>query len=340
MKRSTLLKVAAALGLAAGIATPVSAQVSSGLQQAAFGGTIGVGGALTPAATGFSALSTAGSTSTTVLEGATPGQQVSSSTTKTTGSGGKVGTFQTSLSEGEQQRFAVGTSTNIGVNASSSSTSDYQANSSATFGIGTSNLRQTIGTSGISQTSQAREQASSSYADTSVGSSASSYFEKAKREIATDSSASQRYSWWNSGMATKSYDEAKTITTSGQSIDTSYTSAHGNAKSEYSSSASAAEASNGVISGSFVSNSSSSPSAADPTTEAATNQVTVKGIGNAASVNAMSNSSFSSVITSRAGTPAAGTSGTANGSAGANVSSTASADAASTKFSSVFIQAY
>jgi hypothetical protein len=92
-----------------------------------------------------------------------------------------------------------------------------------------------------------------------------------------------------------------------------------------------------VISGSFV---SSSNSTASPEAEAANNQVTVKGIGNAASVNAMSNSVFSSVITGRAGTPAAGTSGTASGSAGANVSSTASADAAATKFSSVFIQSY
>jgi hypothetical protein len=339
MKQSTLLKVAAALGLAAGIATPVSAQVSGNLQQAAFGGTI-TNGALTPASTGFSALSTAGATTTTILEGATPGQQVSSSTTKTTGSGGKVGTFQASLSEGDQQRFAVGTSTNIGVNASSSSTSEYQTNSSATFGIGTSNLRQTIGTSGISQTAQAREQASSSYADTSVGNSVSSYFDKAKKEIETDSTASSRYSWWNNAMATKSYDEAKTITNSGQSIENSYTSAYGNAKSEYSSSSSASEASNGVISGSFVSNSSNSTSSTNPTTEAANNQVTVKGIGNAASVNAMSNSNFSTIITGRSGTPAAGTSGTANGSAGANVGSTASADAASTRFSSVFIQAY
>jgi len=330
MKRSTLLKVATALGVAAGLAAPVSAQVSQDLRDSAFGpaGT---------AATGFSALSRV---SSTTREGATVDSQGNLSggtSTITSGGGGRVGTFQASLSEGDQQRFAVGTSTNISVNASSSSTSDYMTNSTATFGVGTSNLRQTIGTAGISQTSQAREQASSSYADTSVGSTASSYFEKAKQEIATDSSASSRYSWWHSSMASQSYDQAKTNTNSGSSIETSYTQAHGNAKSDYSTSATASEASNGVISGSFVSNSASST---DPTSAEANNQVTVKGIGNAASVNAQSNSVFSSVITGRAGTPAAGTSGTATGSAGANVSSTASADAAATKFSSVFIQAY
>jgi len=330
MKRSILLKVATALGVAAGLSAPVSAQVSDALQNAAFGPT-------SAAATGFSALSRV---SSTTREGATVDSQGNLSggtSTITSGGGGRVGTFQASLSEGDQQRFAVGTSTNISVNASSSSTSDYQTNSTATFGVGTSNLRQTIGTSGISETAQAREQSSSSYADTSVGRTASSYFEKAKQEIATDSSATSRYSWWHSSMSGQSYDQAKTNTTSGSSIDTSFTQAYGNAKSEYSSSSAATEAANGVISGSFVSNSASSTS---PTSAEANNQVTVKGIGNAASVNAQSNSVFSSVITGRAGTPAAGTSGTATGSAGANVSSTASADAAATKFSSVFIQAY
>lgn len=339
MTQSTLLKVAAALGVVAGLSAPVSAQVSVGLQQAAFGGSVDTNGVLTPAATGYGALSTTGQTTTIINEGSTPGQQVSATTTTTSGSGGRVGTFQASLSEGDQQRFAVGTSTNIGVNASSSSTSDYQTNSTATFGIGTSNLRQTIGTSGISETTQARETASSSYADTTVGTSASSYFEQAKQEISRDSTAANRYRWWHSSMATQSYDQAKTNTNSTVSIDTEYNTAYGNAKSEYINSASSTEAANGVISGSFVSSSSSTDT--PPTSEQANNQVTVRGIGNAASVNAQGNSVFSSVITGRTNyTPTAGASGTASGSAGANVSSTASADAAATKFSSVFIQAY
>ncbi|MCP9810037.1 hypothetical protein KBY58_11385 [Cyanobium sp. HWJ4-Hawea] len=336
MNNSSFLKLAFSLSALAGLASPSLAQVSTGLQQSAFGGTVNVStGALTPASTGFSALSTVGATTTTST--VTGGVETVSGITKTSGSGGKVGTFQASLSEGDQQRFAVGTSTNIGVNASSSSTSDYQVNSNATFGVGSSSLRQTIGTAGISQTSQAREQASSSYADTSVGSSSSSYFEKAKREIATDATSSSRYSWWQTGMATQSYDQATTNQTTKTAIETNYSTAYGSAKSEYSSSASSAEASNGVISGSFVSNSKTTTT---PAGDEANNQVTVKGIGNTASVNAMSNSNFSSVVSPRSGTPAAGSSGTASGSAGANVSSTASADAAATKFSSVFIQSY
>jgi len=335
MKRSILLQVAATLGVAAGLASPASAQVSTNLQNAAFGpsGT---------AATGFSALSNVGGTR---VEGATIGANgttTGGTTVITTGGGGKVGTFQASLSEGDQQRFAVGTSTNISVNASSSSTSDYQTNSTATLGVGSSNLRQTIGTSGISETANARSNAASSYAatavETEVGNSAEKYYEKASASGNTGSSSSN-WAWWNNSYQGKSWntlssDEKQSITSSYNQVASSI---NQRATSEYNSSSAASEASNGVISGSFVSNSASSTS---PTSAEANNQVTVKGIGNAASVNAQSNSVFSSVITGRAGTPAAGTSGTASGSAGANVSSSASADAAATKFSSVFIQAY
>jgi hypothetical protein len=336
MKRSTLLKVATALGVAAGLAAPVSAQVSQDLRTSAFGPS----GA---AASGFSALSNVGGTR---VEGATidaNGVSTGGTTVITTGGGGKVGTFQASLSEGDQQRFAVGTSTNISVNASSSSTSDYQTNSTATFGVGSSNLRQTIGTSGVSETATSRANAASSYAatavETEVGNSAERYYEKASASGNTASSNSN-WAWWNNSYSGRSWNQLSS--SEQQSITSSYnqvaSSINQRATSEYNSSASASEASNGVISGSFVSNSASTTS---PTTAEANNQVTVKGIGNAASVNAQSNSVFSSVITGRANfTPSAGSSGTASGSAGANVSSTASADAAATKFSSVFIQAY
>jgi len=335
MKRSTLLKVATALGVAAGLAAPVSAQVSQELRDSAFGpaGT---------AATGFSALSRV---SSTTREGATVDSQGNLSggtSTITSGGGGRVGTFQASLSEGDQQRFAVGTSTNISVNASSSSTSDYMTNSTATFGVGSSNLRQTIGSSGVSETATARANAASTYAatavETEVGNSAERYYEKASAN-ANSSSSNSNWAWWNNSYSGRSWNQLSS--SEQQSITSSYnqvaSSISQRATSEYNSSSSASEAANGVISGSFVSNSASTT---NPTSAEANNQVTVKGIGNAASVNAQSNSVFTSQITGRAGAPAAGTSGTASGSAGANVSSTASADAAATKFSSVFIQAY
>lgn len=342
MKRFTFLKVAAALGVAVGLAAPASAQVSTGLQQAAFGGAITSGGAYSPASTGFSALSNVGGTR---VEGATidaNGNTTGGTTVITTGGGGKVGTFQASLSEGDQQRFAVGTSTNISVNASSSSTSDYMTNSTATFGVGSSNLRQTIGSSGVSETSNARASAASSYAatavETEVGNSAEKYYEKASAS-AGSSSSNSNWAWWNNSYSGRSWNQLEA--SEQQAITSNYnqvsTAINQRATNEYNTSAAASEAANGVISGSFVSNSSSTT---NPTSADANNQVTVKGIGNAASVNAQSNSVFTSQITGRAGTPAAGTSGTASGSAGANVSSTASADAAATKFSSVFIQAY
>lgn len=334
MKRSIFLNVAAALGVAAAFALPAQAQVSAGLQQSAFGGTAGVGGA-----TGFSALSNVGGTR---VEGATidaNGVSTGGSTVITTGGGGRVGTFQASLSEGDQQRFAVGTSTNISVNASSSSTSDYQTNSTATLGIGSSNLRQTIGTSGVNETASARESAASSYADTSVGRSASSYFESAKSAISLDSTQQNRFAWWRGNMATQSFDQATSNTESGSQIESSYNTEHGNARNEYASSSTATQAANGVITGSFVASSATTGTETLPA-DNSQNQVTVSGIGNNASVNAQANSVFNSSIIGRAGTPAVGTSGTASGSAGANVSSTASADASATKFSSVFLQSF
>jgi hypothetical protein len=340
MNKSAFIKAAAALGLACGLVSPASAQVSNGLQQAAFGGG---SGSTTPAATGFSALSTVGQTVTKQ----TGAGAATSEITTTSGGGGKVGTFTTSLSEGDQQRFAVGTSTNIGVNASASSTSDYQVNSNANLSFGTSNLRQTIGTSGIAQSQSERSSLAESYAansaSTSVGSSAERYYEKA--QASGNANQNSGYAWWNSSYSGKSFnslssDEKQTIT---NSYNAAYTSASSAAKSDYSSSAAAQEASNGVISGSFVSSSNKTVDTAatpDVNNSAANNQVTVKGIGNAASVNAIGNSGFTSVVSARSGTPAAGSSGTASGSAGANVSSTASADAAATKFSSVYIQSY
>lgn len=366
MKRSNLLKVAAALGVAAGLAAPASAQVSTGLQQAAFGGAV-TSGTYTPASTGFSALSTVGGTTTTNTYTAAGEQVGNTQVTKTTGAGGKVGTFTASLSEGDQQRFAVGTSTNLGVSAASSSTSDYQANSSANFGFGSTTLRQSIGTSGISQDSNQTEKAKASYvettassaaassATTSVGSSAEKYYEKAAATATNTNGTSSNsgYGWWgsisNTGSTTKTWsqlssDEKSAVTSAYNSAYTSaynsaYSSAATTAASDYATSASAKEAATGVISGSFVS-SSSQTAATAPNSENANNQVTVKGIGNAANVNATGNSYFTSTVTSRAGTPVAGSSGTGSGSAGANVSSTASADAAATKFSSVFIQSY
>lgn len=124
MTRSTFIKVAAALGVVAGLSSPASAQVSTGLLQQGFGG------AASPTTSAFSALKNGGSTTQTSTGDGTP-------TTITTGaSGGKTGTFSFNGVEGDSQRFAVGTSTSIGVNASASSTSEYSVKSSAALGLG------------------------------------------------------------------------------------------------------------------------------------------------------------------------------------------------------------
>ena len=58
----------------------------------------------------------------------------------------EAGTLQYTNSGGMSDSFSVGTSTNIGANASASSTPDYSVTSNANFGIGTTVVEQNIGT--------------------------------------------------------------------------------------------------------------------------------------------------------------------------------------------------
>jgi hypothetical protein len=294
----------------------------------------------TAASTAFDALKD-GARSTTVTTLGSDGTTIGSQITTSAASGGKVGTFTFSGSEGESQRFSVGTATNLGVNASASSTQEYQVNSNATLGIGTSQFRQTIGTSGSSQTESQRELAAASYAQnavaTEVGNSASSYYEKAQASASSGSNSG--YAWWNSSYANKAYselsaDEKRTVDSSYSSKVSAVTE---RATSEYSSSSASQEAANGVISGSFKASSAGGPA---PAASNDSNEVTVKGIGNSAALNAASNSNFSSTVSARPGVTPASNSATASGGAGANMSSTSSADASATNFSSIFIQSF
>lgn len=127
---SKLLKVAAGLGLVAGLVGPANAQVSSGLLQTTFGG-----GTTTNSA--FSALKTGGSTTTNTTDTGGDGQSQGSTTVGA--SGGRTGTFSSSMAEGDSQRFAVGTSTSLGINASASSTQEYSVSSKASLGLGAGN---------------------------------------------------------------------------------------------------------------------------------------------------------------------------------------------------------
>ena len=89
-----------------------------------------------------------------------------------------VGTAQYNNSIGTNNSFQVGSSTNLGVNASTSSTPEYEVTSHAKLDLsGSSVLKQIIGTSGASQTRIAEQVAAMTYADTTAKDTASTYVE-------------------------------------------------------------------------------------------------------------------------------------------------------------------
>jgi hypothetical protein len=279
-----------------------------------------------------------------------PTKEATSQTTGTA-SGGKVGTFTFSANEGTSQNFSVGTSTNLGVNASASSTQEYSVDSRASLGIGTSTFRQTIGTSGISQQADVSNSAKSSYVSdavqSKVGTTETEYYSKALSDSKSLSSTDmqQKYSWWSPTYSTSTDSESlKTASTTNSSesfqsrLDKTTSHVTTQAESEFSRSTSSRDAANGVISGTFRA-ASTSTGTTPATNSTDNNEVTVKGIGNAASLNAGGSSEFRTVVTARGGTPASN-SATANGSAGANMGSSSTANASNTSFSSVFIQSF
>jgi hypothetical protein len=339
------LRLAQAFTATAAIAAaPAMAQVSSDLLGNSTG--TGVLGA------GLGALRNGGSAITTYVDPSDPSKGISSQTTGTA-SGGKVGTFTFSGSEGTSQNFSVGTSTNLGVNASASSTSEYAVTSTAALAVGGSSLRQTIGTSGIQDSASSREQLKSSYVEDTVsrtvGSSSTDYFTKASEDskTLTSSQMTQKYNWWNDSMSGKTSSEIETAAastsgkTSTQLFEDAKLKTSQQAASDYSTSAASSQAANGVISGSFKAASTSTGDTIGTTASNSTdnNEVTVKGIGNAATLNANGGSEFRTNVVARTGSPTSN-SATANGGAGASMSSTSTANASNTGFSSVFIQSF
>jgi len=339
------LRLVQALTASAAIATvPAMAQVSSSLL-----GTTGGTGVL---GSGLGALRNGGSAITTYVDPTDPTKGVASQTTGSA-SGGKVGTFTFSGSEGTSQNFSVGTSTNLGVNASASSTSEYAVTSTAALAVGGSSLKQTIGTSGVSETETQRAAQKSSYIEDTVsrtvGSTSTDYFSKASEDskTLTSSQMTQKYNWWSDSMSGKTATEIESTATtaSGKSSTQMFEDAKlktsQQASSDYNMSAASSSAANGVISGSFKAASTSTGDLVGNTAANSTdnNEVTVKGIGNSATLNANGGSEFRSNVVARPGTPTSN-SATANGGAGASMQSTSTANASNTGFSSVFIQSF
>lgn len=258
--------------------------------------------------------------------------------------GGVIGTFTYSASAGNSNNFAVGTSSQLGVNASASSTQDYGVSSNATLKADTSKLTQSIGTSGINDTQAASSVMNMNQASTTV-----------QDKMGTTYSDLATKSGWtaaNGGYSNASVNSGAVVTAANYNDqkNTLYTSTVTSLNSA--SSQSMSDAKNGIISGSF------SQTANDGTTVTGTtgglttvaqtvastssNNVTVAGVGNAATINATSGSQFASTVAVRntAATAGLSNSATASGSAGASLNSSATANSSATGFASTFIQSF
>ena len=196
-----------------------------------------------------------------------------------------VGTAQYNNSIGTNNSFQVGSSTNLGVNASTSSTPEYEVTSHAKLDLsGSSVLKQIIGTSGASQTKTAEQVAAMTYADTTAKDTASTYAETNATSTASESASNAQSSWessnggswanyygdsgwsstthmsedeWNNASSDAYSNEYDSVYTSTKNslYDSKYTEAYNNAYTEAASNISTdtnANATNGVIKGTFT----------------------------------------------------------------------------------------
>jgi len=230
----------------------------------------------TATASGSASESTGTTTGSTVGTGTTgnAATQTSTDSQSTAGkssisgsaSGGVVGTFTYSGSQGTANNFAVGTSSSLGTSASASSTSDYKVDSKSMMNLDSgTKFTQSIG----------------SFSETGQGNG----------QVATGSGAGT-----------------------------------------------------GIISGSFVTtggNASTDGATSDTASANVSNKVEVAGIANTANVLSAATSTFGSTIGARKpGDIGVSNSGTANGSAGTSLNSSATANSSTSGFASTFIQSF
>ena len=143
-----------------------------------------------------------------------------------------VGTAQYNNSIGTNNSFQVGSSTNLGVNASTSSTPEYGVQSHAKLDLsGQTTLKQVIGTSGSSTQTSAEQVAAMSYAHDTAATTAAAGADSVASSIETEShvasateSADTARTEWNSanGGTWTDYQAANTNDDTGE-FDTSAT---------------------------------------------------------------------------------------------------------------------
>ena len=183
------------------------------------------------------------------------------------------GTASFNNSVGNNNSFQVGSSTNLGVNASTSSTPEYNVTSQADLAIGTgTTLQQTIGTSGVfrnntAEASSAYEAASSRTATQTVDAMSASGW-TADYSSQTESGTRGNRSWTDKKSYEAAY-KAEYNATYESKYDSNFQSAYSTVRSNTSSSGT-----DGVISGSFSTVESGSAQAAGQSSDWATSAST------------------------------------------------------------------
>jgi hypothetical protein len=284
------------------------------------------------------------------------------------------GTAQFNNSLGSNNSFQVGSSTNLGVNASASSTPEYGVEAGAALNLGgTTTLKQVIGTSGndASKTrtherahTRANERTAEagfgvSYDRASGSGGNNGYESEGEWNVARNAAYSNAYTNSVSSEASAGTSNSSNGTISGSftTVESGRASAAGQASDWETKAASAVEVSHGRDyenrSGSYTNSTEvewqasrdSSYEAEYAKSAANSNRfsdssVSVTGIGSDANIAANETSSFTvDIAASGTGTSSAGTS-TANGSSGASLSTSSFANQSNAQTASGFIQAF
>jgi len=276
------------------------------------------------------------------------------------------GTAQFNNSTGTNNSFQVGSSTNLGVNASSSSTAEYGVTGQASLDLaGTTVLKQVIGTSGrTSETtkSRAHDVARTAMSSWSGGASwesgNSNYDSSAEWKAAYDAEYSRNYN--NEYSTTAGAETQDNGTISGVFKTTETGSAKASSSlTDYTTAASASADREWGVSYENQSNKggvtydnsmdwqaaydreynraySAASSGASRNTES---EVTVNGIGSDANVQAADTSTFAVDIVQNTG-QTFGSTATANGSAGASLATSSFANQSQSSTASGFMQAF
>jgi hypothetical protein len=278
------------------------------------------------------------------------------------------GTAQFNNSLGSNNSFQVGSSTNLGVNASASSTPEYGVTAGAALELGgTTTLKQVIGTSGSDQSKTrsherahtvARERQSEAGfgVDYASSSNSGSYENEAAWRVARDSSYSSDYQNAYSAANTNSTSSGSSGTISGSftTVESGRASTGGQSSEWETSANTAVEASHGSSWGGASSGHATEvewqasrdsayereyAKAASNSNRFSDSSVSVTGIGSDANIAADADSSFKVDIAAKQGSGTAATS-TANGAAGASLATSSFANQSNAQTASGFIQAF